>query len=59
MATKKTNRAKVRAYVFSNPTGDTLAVVVARSKDEAMARHVKDGGNENSGVEAIAVRFAY
>jgi hypothetical protein len=56
-ATKKSKKvkkaSKVRAYVF--PT----CVVVARSKDEAIERHVDEGGAEGTEPTTLVARFAY
>lgn len=55
---KKSNRAKVRAYIFSVDS-ELKLVVVARGKEEAMARYVKDGGAEGTEPITTPARFAY
>lgn len=55
---KKSNRPKVRAYVFS-VDGDIRLVVVARSKEEADERFKEEGGPDGIVAHVGAVRFAY
>ena len=57
MASKK-QRSKVRAYVFS-ADGNIKLAVVARSKEEATARFVKEGGAADQEPQSTPVRFAY
>ena len=59
MATKKSKRAKVRAYVFSLDNVICLTVV-ARSKNEAIERWQEEGDDiEVVEPTVVPVRFAY